>query len=181
MRPGAAARDRPVPPSAHGTAGRTATFPFDADGSRPVVSAPLVSDTAAVLTPPVAAAPEAGPRHPRSRSGSSRRWLVTTAVAVVYLALSCLANGSAWTHGIAHTIQSSGGNDVPEEIWFLAQTPWLLVRGHNPFVNNWLNAPVGVNLMDNTTMPLLGIVGFPITALFGPIATYNVLIDLAIF
>lgn len=35
--------------------------------------------------------------------------------------------------------------------------------------------------MDNTTMPLLGIVGFPITLLFGSIATHNVLIDLAIF
>ena len=35
--------------------------------------------------------------------------------------------------------------------------------------------------MDNTTMPLLGILGFPITVLFGPIATFNVLIDLAIF
>ncbi len=35
--------------------------------------------------------------------------------------------------------------------------------------------------MDNTTMPLLGIVGFPITLLFGPIATFNVLLDVAIF
>ena len=60
------------------------------------------------------------------------------------------------------------GNDVPEEIWFLAQTPWVLLHGHNPLANDWLNAPVGVNLMDNTTMPLLGIVGFPITVLFGP-------------
>jgi hypothetical protein len=106
---------------------------------------------------------------------------VTAAVAAVYLALSVLANRGAWTQGIAHSIQTAGGNDVPEEIWFLAQTPWVLLHGHNPFVNNWLNAPVGVNLMDNTTMPLLGIVGLPITLLFGPIATYNVLIDVAIF
>jgi hypothetical protein len=141
-----------------------------------------VTDTAAVLTPPEAPAPpEAGPRHARARSGPSRRWLLTAAVAAVYLALSGLANGNAWTHGVAHSVQTSGGNDVAEEIWFLAQTPWILLHGYNPFVNNWLNAPAGVNLMDNTTMPLLGIVGFPITALFGPIATYNVLLDLSIF
>ena len=102
-------------------------------------------------------------------------------MALVYLALSALANGGAWTHGVAHTLQPSGGNDVPEEIWFLAQTPWVLLHGHNPFVNDWLNAPVGINLMDNTTMPLLGILAFPITFFFGPIATFNVLIDLAIF
>ncbi len=83
--------------------------------------------------------------------------------------------------GSSHSVQTAGGNDVPEEIWFLAQTPWVLLHGHNPLANDWLNAPVGVNLMDNTTMPLLGIVGFPITVLFGPIATFNVLIDLAIF
>ncbi len=106
---------------------------------------------------------------------------MTAAVALVYLALSVLANRGVWAHGIAHSIQTSGGNDVPEEIWFLAQTPWVLLHGHNPFVNNWLNTPVGINLMDNTTMPLLGLVGFPITLIFGPIATYNVLIDVAIF
>ena len=106
---------------------------------------------------------------------------MTAGVALVYLALSAVANGSAWTHGVAHTLQPSGGNDVAEEIWFLAQTPWVLLHGHNPFVNDWLNAPVGVNLMDNTTMPLLGILAFPVTFFFGPIATFNVLIDLAIF
>jgi hypothetical protein len=35
--------------------------------------------------------------------------------------------------------------------------------------------------MDNTTMPLLGLLGFPITWLFGPIATFNVLLDLSVF
>ena len=114
-------------------------------------------------------------------TGPTRRWLVTAIVAGVYLALAVLANGSAWAHGVSHSVQTAGGNDVPEEIWFLAQTPWVLLHGHNPLANDWLNAPVGVNLMDNGTMPLLGIVGFPITVLFGPIATFNVLIDLAIF
>lgn len=118
---------------------------------------------------------------PDADGSATRRWLVTAVVAVVYLALAVLSNGSAWAHGVSHSVQTAGGNDVPEEIWFLAQTPWLLLHGHNPLANDWLNAPVGVNLMDNTTMPLLGIAGFPVTVLFGPIATFNVLIDLAIF
>jgi hypothetical protein len=137
-----------------------------------------MSETTPVLTPDAAPRAGGGPRHARA---GGRPWLVTAGVALVYLALSAVANGSAWTHGVAHTLQPSGGNDVPEEIWFLAQTPWVLLHGHNPFVNDWLNAPVGINLMDNTTMPLLGILAFPITFFFGPIATFNVLIDLAIF
>ena len=137
-----------------------------------------MSDAVTVLPDMAVTPPDGTPRH---ASGVRRGWVITAAVAVVYLGLSALANGSVWTHGIAHTVQPSGGNDVPEEVWFLAQTPWVLLHGHNPFANDWLNAPVGVNLMDNTTMPLLGILAFPITWLLGPIATFNILIDLAIF
>ena len=54
------------------------------------------------------------------------------------------------------------------------------VHGHNPFFNTFLNTPSGINLMDNTTMPLLGILGAPITFLWGPIATWNVLLNLAL-
>jgi hypothetical protein len=154
----------------------------DADGFLPVVSPFLVSDAAPVLTADRIATPERDPRGPRhARDARRRPWLVTTGVAVVYLGLSLLANRNAWSQGIAHSIQTSGGNDVPEEVWFLAQTPWVMLHVHNPFVNNWLNAPAGINLMDNTTMPLLGIIGFPVTVLFGPIATFNVLLDFAIF
>jgi hypothetical protein len=118
-------------------------------------------------------------RHLAQRPHASDHWLFTCSVAVLYLAVAALSNLDAWTHGIGHTIQTAGGGDVPEEIWFLAQTPWAIVHGHNPFVNNWINAPIGLNLMDNTTMPVLGILGAPITFVFGPIATFNVMIDLS--
>ena len=121
------------------------------------------------------------PRHPvPSTTPSLTTWRSVALSTCVYLALAVLANLHTWSHGIGHTIQTAGGSDVQEEIWFLAQTPWALVHGVNPFVNNWLNAPTGINLMDNTTMPLLGLLGAPITFLFGPIATFNVLLDLAL-
>lgn len=113
--------------------------------------------------------------------GVKRTWLTVVAVCVVYALLSILANGSSWVHGVAHTLQTSGENDPGEEVWFLAQTPWAILHGQNPFVNNWLNAPVGLNLMDNTFMPLLGLLFAPVTMLFGPIATFNVVLDAAIF
>ncbi len=123
--------------------------------------------------------PRRGAQH--RRPSRPRPWLTPVLVAIVYALLSCLANGSAWAHGVTHTLQTSGGNDVGEEVWFLAQTPWALLHGHNPFVNDWLNTPVGLNLMDNTTMPLLGLLFAPVTLLFGPIATFNVVLDAAIW
>ncbi len=98
----------------------------------------------------------------------------------VYGILAVCANWHVWVHGVSNTIQTAGGSDVQEEVWFLAQTPWAIIHGVNPFANTWLNAPTGLNLMDNTTMPLLGILGTPITLIFGPIATFNVLLDLGL-
>jgi hypothetical protein len=107
------------------------------------------------------------------------RWPGTTFSVVAYLVVAFLANKNVWVHGFAHTLQASGGNDTGEQVWFLAQTPWAIVHGINPFDNTWLNAPVGIDLMDNTTMPLLGVLGAPITFLLGPIATLNVMMALA--
>ncbi len=121
------------------------------------------------------------PRTSDERPGASPSygpwWGVGVALAV-YLALAFIANAHVWADGFAHTLQRSGGQDTSEEVWFLAQTPWALVHGVNPFFTTWLNAPVGINLMDNTTMALLGLLGTPITLVFGPIATYNVMIVL---
>ena len=117
--------------------------------------------------------------HARSPARRPRRWVGPTVSIVAYLLLSSLANWTAWAHGIAHSVQTAGGADVPEEIWFLAQTPWALLHGINPLANHTLNYPVGVNLSDNTSMSFLGIVGAPITFALGPVATFNVLLDLA--
>jgi hypothetical protein len=110
---------------------------------------------------------------------SDSRWF-TLLVAVVYVAVSLLANYGAWVHGVTHTVQTAGGGDTYEAIWYLAQTPWAIIHGHNPLATNILNAPTGVNLMDNASMPLIGVVGTPITLLFGPIATFNIMLNLAL-
>ena len=117
----------------------------------------------------------------RTRRRPTPAWVPVVLVAVVYAVLSAFANGSAWAHGVAHTLQTSGGNDVGEEVWFLAETPWILLHGHNPFANDWLNTPVGVDLMDNTTMPVLGLLFAPVTLLLGPVATFNVVLDVSIW
>src|SRR5271166_4624423 len=99
--------------------------------------ATLVSDPAA---PPLSRR-ERRTSAERQRSRFSDTWVFTVLVAIVYLALSVLVNYQAWAHGITHTVQTAGGSDVPEEIWFLAQTPWSVIHGHSLFANTYLNAP----------------------------------------
>ena len=167
----------------------TATFAGHAQdaglGAEPA-AAPPVSDAAAGLRLDDAQRDPGQPMERATTEDRTRRrptpaWVPVVLVAVVYAVLSAFANGSAWAHGVAHTLQTSGGNDVGEEVWFLAETPWILLHGHNPFANDWLNTPVGVDLMDNTTMPVLGVLFAPVTLLFGPVATFNVVLDVSIW
>ena len=48
-----------------------------------------------------------------------------------------------------------------------------------PFFTNWENYPVGYNFGVNGSLIALGVVFSPITTLFGPIVTWNVLLRLA--
>lgn len=71
------------------------------------------------------------------------------------------------------------GADPFQMTWFLSWTPFAISHGISPYHTNYIDFPTGVNLADNTTVPLLGILGWPITATLGPVATFNVLIRLA--
>src|SRR5580704_6601053 len=80
----------------------------------------------------------------------TRPWFPVVFVIVVYVLVSLIANWDIWTGGVTHSIQTSGGQDPAMELYFLAQTPWLILHGHNPFANNFLNAPMGLNVLDST-------------------------------
>ncbi len=73
-----------------------------------------------------------------------------------------------------------GGSDGASQIWFLEWTEYALTHGHNPFFSQWQSFPTGLNVIDDTSMAALGTVFSPITALFGPIVTWNVLLRLAV-
>lgn len=110
----------------------------------------------------------------RGRAAGSQRYGVALCI-VIYFVLSFLADPSVWIHGPTTHLYNSGNGDVDEAVWFLAQTPYALVHGINPFANNWLHFPTGVNLVDNTSMPLLGMIAAPVTMLAGPVLSYNLL------
>ena len=76
------------------------------------------------------------------------------------------------------TMATSG--DVPQQVWFLAWPAHALRSGESPFWTSALDVPYGLNMLSNTSMPLLGVLFAPVTWMFGPIATYNLLMQLAL-
>ena len=85
---------------------------------------------------------------------------------------------SPWT---GDYLSRAGIGDPAQMVWFLAYTPHALVHGLNPFWTNLVNYPTGVNLADNTSVPLLGLLAWPITATLGPVSALNLLMRLGIF
>jgi hypothetical protein len=96
-------------------------------------------------------------------------------IAVYGLIITWLYGWRVFDNGL---IINMPNDDWAQEVWFLGWPVYALGHGLNPFYSTWINYPVGVNLMANTSMPLLGIVLAPVTLLFGPVATYGVALRL---
>jgi hypothetical protein len=71
------------------------------------------------------------------------------------------------------------GDDPGVCIWYLRWTPWAITHGQDPLVTHRMLAPDGANLMWNTSFVLPSLVLWPITAIAGPLWSWNVLTTLA--
>jgi hypothetical protein len=100
-------------------------------------------------------------------------------VLVVYAVIACVI---FWPTGPLDSTNLPKGvlGDPDEMTWFLAWTPWALTHGHNILLSNAIDLPRGVNLANNTSVPLLGILATPFTLTLGPIATFNLLLRCAL-
>jgi hypothetical protein len=63
--------------------------------------------------------------------------------------------------------------------WFLAWWPDAIADGRNPFVTHDIYAPTTINMTWVTSIPGLSLVFAPVTLLFGPVETYNLVTLLA--
>ena len=108
----------------------------------------------------------------RIRHVTPRRlvWLALLAYGLLALALF----SSTWVDPAGSWIGSP--KDPKLFIWYLGWIPHELARGHNPLFTDYLSYPDGVNLMWNTSMIFPALVLWPVTATFGPVVAYNVLI-----
>jgi hypothetical protein len=64
--------------------------------------------------------------------------------------------------------------DPKSFIWYINWWHYAVSHGLNLFITNYLWAPFGVNLVQSTSVPLLGLLLYPVTACFGPVVSYNV-------
>lgn len=71
------------------------------------------------------------------------------------------------------------GGDSILATWFFAWIPHSLAHGLNPFFSHAILVPDGVNLAQNTTAPILGLLTVPFSAFLGPIARGNLMEILA--
>lgn len=127
--------------------------------------------------------PTATARHARSRAPlalpapvatSPSAWGRTAAGATV-VGLYLLASAVVWlpllTAGIGSVIHTGG--DTYLNLNLLGWVPRAIGELRNPFFDPLLNHPGGLNLLVNTSQPLLGVLLWPITALFGPAVSLN--------
>jgi hypothetical protein len=64
-------------------------------------------------------------------------------------------------------------------VWSLRWWPYALGHGLDPMTTTLIGAPGGVNVSWLTTVPALAVLAWPVTAAFGPIVTFNLLIAFA--
>ncbi len=95
-----------------------------------------------------------------------------------YQAISVLMWQNVW---FAHpsSVMTCTCVDAAHSLWFLAWVPYAITHGHSPFFSTWMYAPKGVNLLANTSTPLLGLLLAPVTWLFGPVTALNLALVVA--
>jgi hypothetical protein len=97
----------------------------------------------------------------------------------LYLALALAAMWPGLFTGHDTIVGTTG--DPSLSIWALQWMPFALSHHLNPLVTDYLHYPGGVNLMWNSSTLLPALVLTPVTDLFGPIVSYNVLVLLSMW
>jgi multisubunit Na+/H+ antiporter MnhB subunit len=97
----------------------------------------------------------------------------------LYVVLAVAMFGHFDFLGSSH-LTGTGNTDAIEQVWWLAWPAFALPHGYNAFFSQWQNYPAGENFGVNGSMLVLGTIFIPITKLFGPVVTWNILVRLAL-
>jgi hypothetical protein len=127
---------------------------------------------------PAAASPAAGTTWWRRRAGSAVARLYLT-VAAISLAVSAYLNWHL-LGGFSGRMIAGNPDDVRLFTWYLQHGPWSVTHSANPLYFATMNAPAGINGMWNTSLLLPALLMAPVTALAGPLASYNLLFVLGL-
>ncbi len=116
-------------------------------------------------------APDDPPDRPERPTHAAHSWLIALAT---YLPLAAVAFLPSWIHWSQQMNGCNCWDQILDE-WGLASMSTSLSAGHVHLTTSLLDAPGGVNLMWNTTMPLLGALTTPLQHTIGVVRTFAVL------
>lgn len=122
-------------------------------------------------------AAEAGPQDAEIGQAATGRWTAAV-VGACYLAGALALTWRLWADPASRTV---AGNPTDADLfsWYLRYAADAIAHGHLPaLVTTAMNAPVGVNMMWNTSVLLPGVLLTPVTLLFGPQVSLSVLTTL---
>jgi hypothetical protein len=106
----------------------------------------------------------------------SNRWASALLAFAIYQAAAIGMFGLPVFSDFSHTyIGIAGSADPAGYMWFLTWWPYALAHGINPFITKLVWAPEGFNVTWAHCVPLPAILAAPITAVWGPIASWNIL------
>jgi hypothetical protein len=173
---GTGAADAPAggPPGTAASAARSGpASPAETAAASSAATGPAATSPAAVS--PASLAPAARGRRGAATGASSgpfasRPWVRELLVLAVFLAAGIAATWPRASYLAGHL---PPGADQAEYVWNMWWIAHQVVHLGNPWFTGTLAAPVGVQLGFDTLTPLLGLVMTPVTLLFGPSASYN--------
>jgi hypothetical protein len=111
-----------------------------------------------------------------AQSAASGRLIDTRAggAALIYLVCSLLFFGRGLAGHLA-TRKIGIPPDPPLFMWFLKWWPFAIAHGINPFHTSIVWFPAGVNLTWSSAIVLPALAAAPLTAMLGPVASFNLL------
>jgi hypothetical protein len=157
------------------TAAEPASWQLPPSSLQPFSSQPSdpPTETIVAVDPGGSASPAPAKRPPLLRRIAPPALCVT-----VYTVLAGLVYG-LHPPATSVTLPPCACGDISSQVWFVAWPAYALTHGLNPLYSSWVDYPHGVNLMNNTAAPLLGILFAPFTARYGAVATFSLLMRLA--
>ncbi len=67
------------------------------------------------------------------------------------------------------------GTDPPQTMWFFKWWLFSISHGLNPFITDWVWAPLGINLAWTAFLPLPSLISIPLQVTVGEPGTYNII------
>lgn len=97
---------------------------------------------------------------------------------LLYLSIALLFTGLVWVHP-ATRLWGQSWSDHDVFTWILQWWPYAITHRINPFITHSVCFPAAFNIVQMTSIPLIAIIMWPITSLFGAVIANNCVVVLS--